>query len=63
MSPQVLCEACASAADRLNVSDISPLVNYFRCQRCAAVWTEPKPGHSGHRCMITVPAKPESEPA
>ncbi len=63
MSPQAHCEACASASVRLHVSESSPLVDYFRCSHCGAVWTEPKPGFLGRRTMITYPANPKDEPA
>ncbi len=61
MSPQAHCEACTTLAQHLQVSELSPLVDYFCCPQCAGVWTQPKPGCVGERRMIIVPQSPENE--
>ncbi len=56
MAPESHCDACQRRAEFLpSISHISPHIDYFRCPLCHGVWTQPKPGQSGTRIIITSP--------
>jgi len=51
----VVCPRCGhAAAHYLTATSQRAVVDYFRCNPCGHVWTEPKPGQIGERHDITV---------
>ncbi len=64
MTPEVVrCARCADIAQLLHgPSDISYLVDYYRCPTCADVWAQPKPGRAGTRRLVTVSSSDSPDP-
>jgi uncharacterized Zn finger protein len=51
----IACPRCGDpAAHYLTATSQRAVVDYFRCDHCGHVWTEPKAGQTGERQDITV---------